>query len=115
MSNARLIAACLSLGRVVECYAARAKARIDLKTEKDALDRAREDEARFGGFEDCGSSYQASLSEAQGAFGVRLSHKISAEKRYKATRLTFGETYPEMVPMLERTLLTIQGGGHTTT
>lgn len=94
----------IQLGGVIEAHQNRAFLRDKAKATVKEVDTARKDLAHFGGFEDCGSSYEGYHSEAQGAHKQSVLMKTAAEKNFKAKKLAFVEAFgaPARAALKER-------------
>jgi hypothetical protein len=92
------------LGHIVnvsKAYGVRADARARAKEAKTALGHAEQEQRRFGGFEDCGDSYNSMLDEAKGVFSAAVSSEIASEKAFKKARLTAIEKHPRLEHLIE--------------
>lgn len=83
----------IALGGVLEAYAQRTFAREAPKAAARALESAKAQEGHFGMFADCGDFYREETAEAKGVMAAAVRNKIAAEKRFKALKLAFFETY----------------------
>ncbi len=74
---------------------------------KGEYEEAKKDLNRFGMFEDCGPSYEASYETARGKLDAsrsNLSLLISFEKHYKKLKHEFSEKHPEYLDVLNKCL-----------
>jgi hypothetical protein len=92
----------VALISVAKAYGVRSVARSRAKEAKTAKERARKELSHYGGFADCGDSYQSSYDEASGVFDAAVSAEISSEKAYKKARLTAIERHPRLAELIPR-------------
>ena len=92
--------AAFHLGMVMAAHNNRAFCRAHCTAAMAAKVEARKDLSDFGGYADCGPSYEASHAEAQGRSNEAIRAKISAEKFYRKMKLDFIAAYPQYVTVL---------------
>ena len=89
------------LVNVAKAYGVRADARMRAKDAKVDVEKAEREYRHYGGFADCGDSYQSALDEAKGVMSAAVSSEIKSEKAFKRARLTAIEQHPRLQQLIE--------------
>lgn len=95
----------IDLGAILEAHRNRAFLRERAKKTKEDRNTASADLARWGIFEDCGSSYESTKAKADGSHNAVVDLKVGFEKNFKKLKLTFLETYPGRAEIILSTYL----------
>lgn len=111
MIETKQIQAMIDIGRVLEARNSKLfvskKFKETFKNAEAEYEEAKKDLNRFGMFEDCGPSYEASYEAARGKLDAsrsNLSLLISFEKHYKKLKHEFSEKHPEYLDVLNNCL-----------
>ena len=96
--------ALIALGRVLDAHETRHRARCMLRLRAEEKERAEYECRALGGYADSGEFQHTERAAARAVFDAALAAKVEAEQRFKAMRLGFTETHPNLVQALDALL-----------